>query len=51
MLIVSEKDLQDMAEWKIEEPKRNKKDMARWRQGRMKFMFHVLKGHLAFDVS
>jgi hypothetical protein len=51
MVIVSEKDLRDMTEWKIEEPKRNKKDVARGCQSRMKFMFHVLKGHLAFDVS
>jgi hypothetical protein len=40
-----------MTEWKIEEPKGNKKDVVRRCQSRMKFMFHVLKGNLAFDVS
>jgi hypothetical protein len=50
MLIVSEKDLQDMTEWKIEEPKGNKGNVARWRQSGMKFMFQILKGHLDFDV-
>jgi hypothetical protein len=29
MMIVSEKDLKDMTEWKIEEPKGNEKNMAR----------------------
>jgi hypothetical protein len=51
MLIVSEKDLQDMTERKIKEPKGNQKDVARRCQGRMKFMFYVLKGNLDFDVS
>jgi len=51
MLIVSEKEPQDMAERKIEEPKGNQKHVARWRQSRVKFMFHILKGHLNLDVS
>jgi hypothetical protein len=51
MLIVSEEDLWDMTERKIEEPKGNKKNVACWRQSGMEFMFQVLKGDLDFDVS
>lgn len=40
-----------MTEWKIEEQKGDEKDVARWRQSRMKFELHVLKGNLDFDIS
>ncbi len=46
ILIVSQRDPQDMTEWQIEEQEGNEENVARWRQSRTKFELHVLKGNL-----
>jgi hypothetical protein len=45
-VIVSEKELVDMAEGQVNQPHRSKKDMKGGCQSRVKFVFKILEGYL-----
>jgi hypothetical protein len=49
-VIVSEKELKDMAEGQVDQPHRSKKDMKGGCQSRVKFVFKILKGHLLSHI-
>ena len=49
-VIISEKELVDMAERQVDQPHRSKKDMKGGCQGRVKFVLKILKGHLLSHI-